>query len=260
MAVADYEAASEILIERFKTQWDITHPEVSGARDVPVAWPNVTFDPHKDFDEGTQDGWVRFTILISGALQASASGTKVRQRTVGVVEVQVFTPSGTGDRTAASIADDVVSALQFQTLDGVVISTATPMPVGETGEGFYQVNVSANFRYDTLVKASQMITGNWENPVLIGTIRLFEDTTNDILRTKTGSDPTSVTDGVEMIQADTPEFIATWDSPILIGTKRLWHDVTNDVLLVKTGSDPTSESDGLTLSRALADSGTYAII
>ena len=201
MAVADYQAASEIIIERFKTQWDITHPEVSGARDVPVAWPNVQFDPSTQFDQSTQDGWVRLTILITDAFPASSSGAKVRQRTVGLVGVQVFTPLGTGDRVAAGIADDVVSALQFTTLDGVVIGAATPLPVGTTSEGNYQINVTARFRYDTLITfTSEATYGTWQNPMILGGasgLYVWYDFTNGCERNKSGSAPLSEIDGVE---------------------------------------------------------------
>jgi len=37
--------------------------------------------------------------------------------------------------------------------------------------------------------------GTWENPIIVGTKRLWLDSTNDALRVKTGSDPSSETDG-----------------------------------------------------------------
>lgn len=150
MAVADFQAASALIQTRFVSRWDVLHPEVSGSRDVPVAWPNVQFDPSTQFVPGTHLGWIRFNIMISGAFPASTSGSVVRQRTVGIIDVQVFVPQGTGDRVAASIADDVTSALQFVTLSGLVITAATPIPVGTTDDGWYQINVTSNFRYDTL--------------------------------------------------------------------------------------------------------------
>ena len=154
MPVADFETARGILQTAFLAQWDILHPEVSGVRDVPVAWPNRNFDPHKDFDSGTQLGWVKFAVLTLPGYAASSSGAKVRQRTEGFVVVQVFVPSGTGDAVAVSIADDAVSALQYKTLSGVVCTEATPLPVGRTDEGFYQINVTTDFRYDTLVSTT----------------------------------------------------------------------------------------------------------
>lgn len=154
MPVADFEAASEILIERFKQQWDILHPTVSGQRDVPVAWPNVEFDPSRQFDSSTQLGWITFTVLTAGAYQASSSGSVVRRRTTGLIEVQVFVPGGSGDRVAIQIADDVIAALSIKTVDGVVIGTAYPTPVGLTDEGFYQVNITTEYRYDTLVSTT----------------------------------------------------------------------------------------------------------
>lgn len=37
--------------------------------------------------------------------------------------------------------------------------------------------------------------GTYESPVILGTIRLWHDTTNSVLRAKVGSNPSSITDG-----------------------------------------------------------------
>lgn len=37
--------------------------------------------------------------------------------------------------------------------------------------------------------------GTWQSPVIFGTIRIWHDTTNNVLRAKVGSNPSSATDG-----------------------------------------------------------------
>ena len=200
MAIAGFQAARAVILKRFKTQWDIKHPEVSGVRNVPVAWPNVQFDPKVSFSEATQDGWVRLTVIVSGARQVSTSGDVVRSRTRGITEVQIFTPLGTGDESATGISDDVVSSLQFVTLDGVVIGAASPHPIGTTQDGWYQTNVSVLFRYDLLTSYTAEATyGTWQNPEILGGtsgLYIWYNATTGNEMHKGGSAPKSDTDGV----------------------------------------------------------------
>lgn len=137
---------------RFLAQWDILHPEISGSRDVPVAWPAQPAHPDKVsfFNPASQTGWVRVTVLPGKPFQASISG-KVRWRTPGVVLVQIFTLAGMGEEQGVEIADDVVSALRGVTVTGVVLTASSVEFVGmDETRAWTQHNVRTDFRYDTL--------------------------------------------------------------------------------------------------------------
>jgi len=149
----DYVTAKATILDRFKDQWDILHPEISGVRDVPVAWPALPYDPGKlsHFNPASQTGWVRVTVLTGETRQASISGAHRRWRTPGVVIVNVFTRAGMGEKDGLEIADDVVSALQGVTVSGVVLQAASVEFIGtdETG-AWTQHNVRTVFRFDAL--------------------------------------------------------------------------------------------------------------
>jgi len=146
MPVTDLHAARQIIFDRFKAQWDILH-----AADVPVAWPNVPFDPQdsSDYDPASHIGWVAITVAPGESFQASISGNTRRWRTPGVVSVQIYTPAGTDDEVGLGIADDVATALRGVTDSGVVLTATTVSVVGTEGD-FYQINAHTRFRFDTL--------------------------------------------------------------------------------------------------------------
>lgn len=143
MAVITYKAARQTILDRFKAQWDILH-----ASDVPVAWPNVPFDPAVDFDPASHVGWVAITVHPGETLQASISGSTRRWRTPGVATVQIYTPAGSDDEQALDIADDVATALRGVTTSGVVLKATSINVIGAEGD-WYRVNAHTSFRYDT---------------------------------------------------------------------------------------------------------------
>jgi len=199
MALADFETATEVLIERFATQWATLH-----ASDCPVAYPNVPFDPSSDYKENLHIGWCRFTINVGDAFPASTSGQQMRLRTVGEIVVQVFVESGTGDRVAAQIADDVFDALTYVVVSGVRLMASRVQPIGQDPGGWYQVNVTTPFLYDILVDMSSEASasfGGWQDPLNLGGtsgLYLWYDATNDKYRAKSGGAPTSESDGAEV--------------------------------------------------------------
>jgi hypothetical protein len=133
------------ILTRFKAQMDSLRPL------VPIAWPNMPFDPKDDFDDATHQGWARITIRGGEQQQASIGGTSNRRwRQVGVIQVQVFTPTEQGAATALGIADDVATALRGVTVSGVVLKAASVIPIGRDGVDFFQVNINVPFRYDLI--------------------------------------------------------------------------------------------------------------
>jgi len=132
----------DTILTRFKAQMDSLRPL------VPIAWPNMPFDPKDDYDDATHQGWARIAIQGGEQQQASIGGTP-RWRQVGIVQVQVFTPTEQGANTALAIADDVATALRGITVSGVILRAASVSPVGRIGDSaWFQVNVNVPFRYD----------------------------------------------------------------------------------------------------------------
>ena len=68
-----------------------------------------------------------------------------------------------------------------------------------TGNYFEYSNDGATF--SPLGGTGTATLGTWENPVLVGTTRLWEDTDADAIRKKVGSNPTSMTDGTFLVEA-----------------------------------------------------------
>ena len=131
------------ILTRFKGQMDTLRPL------VPIAWPNMPFDPQDDFDDATHQGWARITVQGGEQRQASIGGTSNRRwRQVGLIQVQVFTPTEQGATLALQIADDVATALRGVTVSGVVFRAASVIPVGRDAQQLFQVNVNVPYRYD----------------------------------------------------------------------------------------------------------------
>lgn len=72
---------------------------VSGSFAYPVKWPN-----DDTFTTPNNAPWLRFTILTGASDMVTLSET---DRQPIVVQVDIFTPKGSGSKTATDIADDV---------------------------------------------------------------------------------------------------------------------------------------------------------
>ena len=142
--MADAESAYNTILGKLKTKMDAARPL------VPIAWPNIQFDPADDYTPGTHQGWARVALVGGDAEIASAGGTGSRRwRHYGVVVVQVFTPLGKGAAMALAIADDVATAFRGVTASGVVLRAPTVRPIGTDAEGaFWQCNIETPYRYD----------------------------------------------------------------------------------------------------------------
>lgn len=129
-----FETAANTIRSQFNTEFSNLRPNVE------IAWPNIAFTPNSG------ESWVRLTIQDGDSRQVATVGEKWRHP--GVVIVQVFVPEGTGDGTALAIADDVVSVFQGMTLSGIRFRASSAETVGAS-DGWYQVNVTTDFEYDT---------------------------------------------------------------------------------------------------------------
>ena len=145
MAITSFVQAYRIILDRFVAQWAILHPS-----DVPLALPNVAFDIDTDFDPDTHTGFVRANVLSSSTRQASISFQTKRWRSAGVFIAQIFVPQGSGIIPSVGLADDVKTAMQGITTNGLALrATSPPINVGRA-DGLYQQNTQTPFLYDVI--------------------------------------------------------------------------------------------------------------
>ncbi len=126
-----FESARQYIEEHFSSGW----------LDTSIAYENVSFSP----EEGTP--WVRLTILDADSRQVSMGSTKL-YRNNGVIVVQIFVPENTGTGDARSMADQVAAIFRGTQFNGITCRAPSPRRVG-TANGWYQLNVSIPFFFDT---------------------------------------------------------------------------------------------------------------
>ena len=129
-----YETAHNTIRTHFGTQ-------IEDAQSVYVLYDNVE-DGHP-----ADTKWVRMSILDGEAFQ-SEIGASPKFRHPGIMEVQVFVPVHEGDKTALTLADQIVTAFRRTTISGsVVFRTPSVLTVGSTGGKWWQVNVTCPFYF-----------------------------------------------------------------------------------------------------------------
>ena len=139
-----FRTAFNTILTRFKDRLDSVRPN------VPVAWPNIEFDPSVSFNPSSHQAWARITVLGGEQNQVSINGASPRWRQVGVITVQVFTPTEEGSEMGLAVADDIATIFRGVTVSGVVLQAGSVIPLGRTNEEpYYQVNVEVPFRYDS---------------------------------------------------------------------------------------------------------------
>jgi len=89
--------------------------------------------------------WVRLNYVVYSNNNAEI-GTGF-QRVRGVIVVQIFTTSNTGEKQASEIADDVISVFQNKNFGGVTTYATKITKLGKRGDE-YQLNAEVDFKYD----------------------------------------------------------------------------------------------------------------
>lgn len=107
-----------------------------------ICWPNM---PPVS---GGNAPWVRFTVLADGdAVSFVTTPTDCTGLETGLVVVQVFTPSGTGDGEASRLADSIAAHFRYFSKDGLNCGNISKMAVG-VDDGWFQINVTSRWHYD----------------------------------------------------------------------------------------------------------------
>ena len=100
-------ADSQIIRERFNTRWPIEQPSVA------FSFADVDYEPTKD------QPWVRLSVLTGDQTQVGLGDLR-RFRRIGIVNVAIFIPAGSGDGLAKELADSVASIFMGRTVSGVI--------------------------------------------------------------------------------------------------------------------------------------------
>jgi len=143
MSFANFTDARQEIIDAFLAKWTPTG--------FFAQYPNVKGDPPTGI--GTPEdpvSWARLTINHVGSEQATLAEVGCRTFTrFGVLEVQIFTPSGDGSRQSDILAQIVADAFEGKTTPNRVFfrNVSPPIEIGNSGL-WYQVNISADFEYD----------------------------------------------------------------------------------------------------------------
>lgn len=124
-----FQDALKIAEQRMLALWTTT----------PIRWDNVEFDPPSDAP------WVSFHVLPG---RSDKTDLINRYRSWGMVDVQVFVPVGDGSQPAFALADQIAVIWRSVTVGGIIFKTPSVQRVGDTQDGWYQVNLSVPFYWD----------------------------------------------------------------------------------------------------------------
>lgn len=109
---------------------------------TPIAWPDVQFTP----PNGT---WVRFTMLNTAGFQASVGSPSSNYfRRIGIVNIQVFAKENQGGADARTKAQAAAAIFMANDLSGFEFTNVNARQIGNGGNGWFQWNVSAEYRYE----------------------------------------------------------------------------------------------------------------
>lgn len=126
--------ADNLAIEaRFETQWALT---------TPVAYMNVEFTPPRDAP------WVRLTVLPGGEGQIEL-GNPSLDRHVGLIDVSVFTPEGSGTKQARELAEQAAAIFRKANFSGILCRNPDVTTVGII-DGWMQLAVRIPYQRDTI--------------------------------------------------------------------------------------------------------------
>lgn len=111
---------------------------------TPIAWPDV------DFNHPNQT-WVRFNMKNNLGFQASAGSPDSNMyRRTGVVTIQVFQKENKGGTDARAKANAAANYFLDNDLSGYEFYNVNAREIGNDGHGWYQWNVTAEYRYDII--------------------------------------------------------------------------------------------------------------
>lgn len=147
MPIATIAAARDAILLHFTTAWNAQTPPIplllytDKQQDLPPNDPYARITvQHNIFEQAT----------LGGKVTQGAPGTRFRR--FGIVTVQVFTVSGSGQVASDAFVDVALAAFEGQSTgsDKIEFRNARINEIGQDGPWF-QVNIIAEFTYDKVV-------------------------------------------------------------------------------------------------------------
>jgi len=116
---------------------------------IPIQYENVATlkkgtETIKDINK--VEKFIRLTITGAGAEQVDIGG--VQDRHSGIITVQIIVKAGLGSNIARKIADQIYYIFNRQSFNGILTRTASIESNPDNTDGWYQVNVNAEFYRD----------------------------------------------------------------------------------------------------------------
>ena len=147
IAAATYEVDSSI--QKAFSDFMVTQPI-----QPKIIWDNVGFNPANDATpvtstdpQVTGKGWILFQLLHAEG-EIAALGTTIN-RHVGVLGASIYFETNRGRiRSTSKIADQILNFYQTVDVAGVRKYNPRKVAVGSDRQGWWQVNVLADFQYD----------------------------------------------------------------------------------------------------------------
>jgi hypothetical protein len=145
------EEARDYILDKFKATWDAECPAVNSGVVPEIEYQNV--DPVNSHLANGNVAWARIRVMHAKGDQRSMGGIGGRVFTrLGIVTVQVFAPAGKqGLVLADQLGNVALSAFEGEetSAGNVWFRNTAYHEVGVDG-AFFQVNVNAEFEYDTV--------------------------------------------------------------------------------------------------------------
>lgn len=144
--------AKKTLRERLAANWTST----------PIKWTNIDFDPANPGpnpndppnDWPANGSWIHFDENIpSQSFQASIGATQNIERTIGAVQIDVFTPAGDGLAASNQLVTALKDLFRWFTAQGVIIRSPDTIELMPDGT-FYRVTLQIDFQEDNLHTAA----------------------------------------------------------------------------------------------------------
>lgn len=110
---------------------------------LPTAWDNQEFEPA----DITGVSWARFVVQFNETDRITL-GDSARFRQQGLAIAQVFTKKDRGDDAGWTWADTIVNAFRAKKFSGVVTRSPWAERIGDTQDGWWQINVFIPFYSD----------------------------------------------------------------------------------------------------------------
>lgn len=103
---------------------------------LPIAWQNSPFTKPSD------SPWIR--VSVNNASTTRVSINQVVERTIGLIQIQIFIPLNNGAYDVGVIADDLAAILRSRNYNGITMLDPNLTP-GEENDGWFMAVLDTEF-------------------------------------------------------------------------------------------------------------------